>query len=423
MSTAFYVGHDNVSTTTTGYTSGASSLALAPGGGAQFGSSFPILVSTFLADGTPKWVAIFTGRTTDSLTGKTVVSGADADLPPGSVVAMRWTAEHMAQVAAAVNAIEVTAAGLGSASTHPASDFDAAGAASAVNSSLAAHVADTTNPHAVTKSQVGLGNCDNTSDANKPVSTATATALALKAPLASPTLTGTPTAPTAANGTNTTQVATTAFVLANAGSGGSPGGADTQIQFNNAGAFAGSAGLTFDGTTFKTNTINPAAGTLLIQGGSGDFLNLYPGSGGVVQTQTLRVAYVNPATTPFGVSHFGPGTATSDVAFFFDASNGFNRIAIDQNFTLTWRGKSSTQERDQGRVTSAFGASTDASRTGRVSLLACDFTGTDREGIRVESDGTQALVGFYGHAAVAKAPTPTTLADVIALLQALGLCN
>lgn len=34
-----------------------------------------------------------------------------------------------------------------------------------------------------------------------------------KAPLASPALTGTPTAPTPASGTNTTQLATTAFVL------------------------------------------------------------------------------------------------------------------------------------------------------------------------------------------------------------------
>ena len=40
------------------------------------------------------------------------------------------------------------------------------------------------------------------------------TALAAKAPLASPALTGTPTAPTAAAGTNTTQIATTAFVKA-----------------------------------------------------------------------------------------------------------------------------------------------------------------------------------------------------------------
>lgn len=38
--------------------------------------------------------------------------------------------------------------------------------------------------------------------------------LALKAPLASPALTGTPTAPTAAADTKTTQLATTAFVYA-----------------------------------------------------------------------------------------------------------------------------------------------------------------------------------------------------------------
>ena len=64
----------------------------------------------------------------------------------------------------------------------------------------------------VTKSMVGLGNVDNTADADKPVSSATQTALDAKAPLASPALTGTPTAPTATAGTNTTQVATTAFV-------------------------------------------------------------------------------------------------------------------------------------------------------------------------------------------------------------------
>lgn len=62
------------------------------------------------------------------------------------------------------------------------------------------------------KADVGLGNVDNTSDLNKPVSTATQTALVLKANLTSPALTGTPTAPTATPGTNTTQLATTAFV-------------------------------------------------------------------------------------------------------------------------------------------------------------------------------------------------------------------
>jgi hypothetical protein len=43
----------------------------------------------------------------------------------------------------------------------------------------------------ITNSMVGLGNVDNTSDANKPISTATQTALDLKAPINSPTFTGT----------------------------------------------------------------------------------------------------------------------------------------------------------------------------------------------------------------------------------------
>jgi hypothetical protein len=64
----------------------------------------------------------------------------------------------------------------------------------------------------ITKSMVGLGSVDNTADSAKPVSTATQTALDAKAPLASPALTGTPTAPTASYSTNSTQLATTAFV-------------------------------------------------------------------------------------------------------------------------------------------------------------------------------------------------------------------
>ena len=43
----------------------------------------------------------------------------------------------------------------------------------------------------ITKAMVGLGNVDNTSDLGKPISTLTQTALDAKAPLASPTFTGT----------------------------------------------------------------------------------------------------------------------------------------------------------------------------------------------------------------------------------------
>ena len=73
-----------------------------------------------------------------------------------------------------------TTLGLGSAATTASGDY-----------SPAAHASDTANPHSVTKSQVGLSAVDNTSDANKPVSTAQQTALNLKANIASPTFTGT----------------------------------------------------------------------------------------------------------------------------------------------------------------------------------------------------------------------------------------
>ena len=88
-------------------------------------------------------------------------------------------------------------------------------------------VAGKTGAVTLVKADVGLGNVDNTSDADKPISTATAAALAEKAPLASPTFTGTPKATTAAADTNTTQIATTAFVIGHASSSAPLGLADT----------------------------------------------------------------------------------------------------------------------------------------------------------------------------------------------------
>jgi hypothetical protein len=71
--------------------------------------------------------------------------------------------------------------------------------------------------------------------------TTTATQIGLKAPSASPALTGTPTAPTASAGTNTTQLATTAFVLANAA---------TSIA-GNTGPFTLSTGLANTGNALR----------------------------------------------------------------------------------------------------------------------------------------------------------------------------
>lgn len=56
-------------------------------------------------------------------------------------------------------------------------DLDTALAAKADATVLTTHISSTSNPHSVTKEQVGLGNVDNTSDIDKPISTATQTEL------------------------------------------------------------------------------------------------------------------------------------------------------------------------------------------------------------------------------------------------------
>jgi len=69
----------------------------------------------------------------------------------------------------------------GSATAKTFTDLEEAVLATAPATELAAHVSNLANPHQVTKTQVGLGNVDNTNDASKPISTATQTALDTKA--------------------------------------------------------------------------------------------------------------------------------------------------------------------------------------------------------------------------------------------------
>jgi hypothetical protein len=58
--------------------------------------------------------------------------------------------------------------------------FDALTGKEPANTNIQSHISSTSNPHSVTKTQVGLQYVDNTSDANKPVSTAQQAALDLK---------------------------------------------------------------------------------------------------------------------------------------------------------------------------------------------------------------------------------------------------
>ena len=91
---------------------------------------------------------------------------------------------------------------------------------------------------------------------------ATATAASTYAPLASPALTGVPTAPTAAANTNTTQVATTAYVQTELTDliGGAPGALDTLNEL--AAALANDASYSTTITTALATKLPLAGGTM-----------------------------------------------------------------------------------------------------------------------------------------------------------------
>ncbi|MCX6194281.1 MAG: hypothetical protein NTX34_07350 [Cytophagales bacterium] len=167
----------------------------------------------------------------------------------------------------------------------------------------------------ITKSMVGLGNADNTADLNKPISTAAQSELDLKAPIASPELTGIPVAPTAPAGTNSNQIATTAFVT-DAIQGANQGLASSYVPYTGAtkSVNLGAYDLTVNGVTagmgngnISTNTVfgnsallnnttgtsNTAYGALTLRDNSTGIdntaigaLSLYPNSVGSQNTAT-----------------------------------------------------------------------------------------------------------------------------------------
>lgn len=154
----------------------------------------------------------------------------------------------------------------------------------------------------LTSADVGLGNVDNTSDATKNAASVTLTNktisgasntisaiaessitnlvsdLALKAALASPTFTGTPLSTTAAVDTNTTQIATTAYVVGNAYSkAASPTFTGTLTETGVTDNFLNRT-ITAIGTTGNV-TINKPAGTVNFAAGAG--------TGGVTVTNSI----------------------------------------------------------------------------------------------------------------------------------------
>ena len=175
----------------------------------------------------------------------------------------------------------------------------------------------------------------------------------LRAPLASPALTGTPTAPTASAGTNTTQIATTAFVKAAVDNliTSAPGALDTLDELAAAlgddadfagtvttalagkvslsGSYADPSWITsleaskLSGTTLASNVVNASLNAITPSGGTLSVTGSLTATGDAFVTGALStVGSVQPKATP---------NALWGVDFAADGTGGANCITLANN--------------------------------------------------------------------------------------------
>jgi hypothetical protein len=300
--------------------------------------------------------------------------------------------------------------------------------------------------------------------------------LSLKAALASPTFTGTPSAPTAALGTNTTQLATTAFVLANAPAlppdVARTGVANTFTANQGFGAAPQAAFWVHVGAG-QNLAMRSVVGSLQLASATDDFgnyaacyldasmlyLNRFSSGpvfiGGTIDLGAKLNIHVSTDKN-IGFRIVGEGIqifALDDAVavyqpLLFDGSfvslnrysGGSVGIGTDSpaslldlfGGTLTASANSSTStKRTQAEWLPSWVDSTDATRKARVLLRAWDTVA--REVLRGEADGAGPCIGFLGANAVGQqsvgaaatdaVSTQTLVNNIRAALIALGLCK
>jgi hypothetical protein len=149
-------------------------------------------------------------------------------------------------------------------------------------------------------------------------------ALALKAPLASPTFTGTPAAPTAAPGTNTTQVASTAFVQQElAGAVNSKGDALVTLRTE-------AASHTLDATDLAS--VN-AGDQLIIM------MNV---AGANILTIPLNATQAFPVGTVIGIRQIGAGQTTIAITATGTLNAPLNALKLSVQNALAFIEKTAT---------------------------------------------------------------------------------
>lgn len=164
---------------------------------------------------------------------------------------------------------------------------------------------------------------------------------AAKAPLASPTFTGTPAGPTASVGTNTTQLATTAYVQAEVGQSIQAHDADTtknDVANTFTAAQTLNAGLTVDGPYKQVSEAVSALDIDLSTGnyftktisGNSTFTFSNPPASGTVGSFTLELTHSSgsvswPTSVKFNLDTAPTLTTGKTHLFFFVTDDGGNR--------------------------------------------------------------------------------------------------
>ena len=161
---------------------------------------------------------------------------------------------------------------------------------------------------------------------------ATSTASSTYAPLASPALTGVPTAPTAAANTNTTQIATTAYVQTEIADliASAPGALDTLDEL---------AAALGDDANFATTVTNSLAGKLSLSGGTmtgaiAMGTNKITGVGDPTNAQDVVTKYYldNVVLAPSNLT--GPITSVGSATSIASQTGTGTKFVVDQSPTI-----------------------------------------------------------------------------------------
>lgn len=298
-----------------------SQLVLATGSGALLGTLAANRVYRVTAVQAPGTAAesvlgIFeaTGLTGDTLTGVTAAEGfSDVALSVGVTIQVRITAKYLSELQTALNALEVLSATTvytTSSNADPAWITSLSGAK--VSGNIPGNAASITGT--ITESQV----------------TGLVSDLAAKAPLASPALTGTPTAPTPLTADNSTKLATTAFVVAQGFA------VDSGVVHNTGTETIGGAKTFSTAPVLATLTgiLKAATGVLSIASAGTDYLTPTGNGSGLTSLTAANisgtVAIANggtgQASASAGFNALSPLTTTGDL-IYASATNTAARLA------------------------------------------------------------------------------------------------